>query len=138
MSIPLQELFEDKCRQFGVLSSSNRFTLDFIKAVNAVQRALSQRLDKATYYADVDALEDSSAVEDKYENCLDIGITAFLWIYGHQQGGDFSTSWQMYQSELDLCYMEMQRDISNRAEDDELDAVGLGYIDTSTDSENMT
>jgi len=128
MSFDVKTLFDEKSRQFGV-KGSVRFTDDFIAGINKIQLELARAISADSAYTVIATLDDTCTVATALRDVVEEGINAELWARGYQQGSNFSTSFQLYQAKLIAAHGQTVKDLSDAADTDEEDFIGLGYLD---------
>jgi len=98
MSIPTQGLLEQKASAFGAAVNSQRFTSDFITAVNRTLGDI-QLLALITTTAISDVQQDIDLAA-KYESVLSIGVDYHLLAIGQQSAMDKQATYAIYRDML--------------------------------------
>jgi hypothetical protein len=94
MSIRTQDLFEQKASAFGAATNSQRFTSDFITAVN---RALADiQLLALISTSSIEDIETDIDLDAKYETVLSVGVDYHLLAIGQQSAMDKQATYAMF------------------------------------------
>jgi hypothetical protein len=135
MSVSVQSLYIDACRELGQGQGNSKLAASFVTAVNRTLDTLSVKSDKATKFPHISSINDSVSISVNYEYILYAGVIYFLIRMGHRPSdpniakvvyGDSANVWE----EAIADYIQ---DVDNIFQStDSNDVIGLGYPDSDT------
>ena len=132
-NLQLDALYDQKQREFATQNSGGtRFQSDFLDATNRSINVINRDADLATRISRIDSIEDSVALDAKYEDVLSDGITKHLLLMGRRPAKGAEQLVRSRAAMFEAGVSGIQTDIRNLAQaadtSDESDFIGLGGL----------
>jgi hypothetical protein len=133
-NLQLDALYDQKQREFATQNNGgSRFQLDFIDATNRAINEINRKADLSTRVSRVDDIDDTVALDAKYEDVLSDGISLHLMMGNRRPAKGAEQLVRVRQLRFEDGISEIQADIRNIAtdadsDDDSVTNIGLGPI----------